>query len=204
MEATHEARRIPRIPVACTVVVQDRGASWTTETVDVGARGCRVALARPLARGSLIQLRFERGRELPPLQAVGQVVWTRSDAVLAAGVVFVNLPRDARGTQARNWIDDLVAFQLHRILADWEKGRGGLAKLGGVKVALGLPPPERLTAPEVVLLHLVREGAALEELCRSREALVALVSLLERGALSVCRANPDPEGWRRTLARPLR
>jgi hypothetical protein len=202
MEATRHTRRSPRIPLACAVVVRDKGTIWSTETEDVGARGCRIALARLLARDALVQLRFERGRDLPPLEALGQVVWTRTGTALSAGVTFVSLPHDGQGAPARGWIDDLVAAHLRRLLPDYEGARGALAKLGAVKVELGVPPSSGLAGPEVAVVRFVRQGAALAELCRSRDVLEVLVALLERGAVSVCRANPDPEGWRRALAMP--
>jgi hypothetical protein len=188
-----------RIPVACPVGIRERATTWITHTVDVGARGCRISLERPLSRGSLVQLAFDRGSG-EPLEALGQVAWTRSSPPRAAGIVFVNLPRE-RGIQARNWIDTLVAGRLRQVLAAWPAENAGLAKLADVAVQLGVPPAEPLDPAEVNLVRIVREGAKLGAVSRSREAVAVLVSLLDREILSVARDTPDPEGWKDAFAR---
>lgn len=200
MSVMDQRRRVARIPVACPVGIREKTSAWTTETMDVGARGCRVALERPLSRGSLVQLRFERAGA-PPLDALGQVAWTRTTPPRAAGIVFVNQPRDASGAQARNWIDALVAARLRQALADGPAAGGALARLGEVTVRLGIPPAEPLDRAEVALVRLVRDGVRLGAVARSPDALRVLAALLEREVLSVARESPDPEGWKRALAR---
>jgi hypothetical protein len=201
MELQDQKRRVARIPVACTVGVRDRGTSFTTETVDVGARGCRISLEnRPLSRGSLVQLLFDRGGGAQPLEVVGQVAWTRTAAPRAAGIVFVNLPRDPTGAHARNWIDALVAAQLRQLVARWPDANAALAKLGNVVVQLGIPPTEPLDHNEVQLIRLARDGVMLGHISRSAAAVRILVGLLDRDILSVARETPDPEGWKQAFS----
>src|SRR5512140_1110116 len=91
---THEKRRVARIPLACTVVVREKLATWTTDIEDVGPRGCRIRLSRPLAPGALVRLTIERDGHAPPLDALGQVAWARKTPPLSAGITFVTAPRD--------------------------------------------------------------------------------------------------------------
>lgn len=195
-----QKRRMARIPVACPVGVRDRASAWTTRTLDVGARGCRISLERPLSRGTLVQLAFDRG-DGAPLQAVGQVAWTRTSPTRAAGIVFVNLPREPSGAQARNWIDTLVAARLRQVLARWPEENGALSTLGDVAVQLGIPPTEPLDRSEVTLVRLARDRVRLGAVTRSAEALRVLISLLDREILSVARETPDPEGWKTAFGR---
>lgn len=199
MTPTEQKRRMARIPVACPVGIRERASSWITQTMDIGARGCRISLERPLSRGSLVQLVFDRGTG-EPLEALGQVAWTRQAPQRAAGIVFVNLPRE-RGIQARNWIDALVAARLRQVVTAWPAENGSLARLAEVTVHLGLPPTDPLTPAELSLVRLVRDGAQVATVSRSREALAVLVALLEREILSVSRESPDPEGWKSAFAR---
>jgi hypothetical protein len=199
MTSTEQKRRMARIPVVCPVGIRERASSWITQTMDVGARGCRISLERPLSRGSLVQLVFDRGSG-EPLEALGQVAWTRQAPQRTAGIVFVNLPR-VRGIQARNWIDALVAARLRQVVAAWPAENGGLARLADVAVHLGLPPTEPLDPTELSLVRLVRDGARVAAMSRSRDALAVLVALLDREILSVFRETPDPEGWKSAFAR---
>lgn len=200
MTVMEQKRRVPRIPVSCPVGIREKGSAWTTETLDVGARGCRIALERPLARGTLVQLRFERGGA-PPLDVLGQVAWTRASAPRAAGIVFVSLPRDPSGAQARSWIDALVAAQLRQVLAAWPAANDALVRLGEVTVGLGIPPTEPLDRHAVALVRLARDGVRIGAVARSADALRVLAGLLDREVLSVTRETPDPEGWKQALAR---
>jgi hypothetical protein len=189
-----------RIPVACPVGIREKASSWITQTLDVGARGCRIGMERPLARGSLVQLAFDRGAG-QPLEALGQVAWTSTSPPRAAGIVFVTLPREPTGAQARNWIDGLVAARLRQVIATWPAESGSLAKLGEVVVQLGIPPTEPLDRSGVTLVRLAREGVRLGAVSRSVDALRVLVSLLDREVLSVARETPDPEGWKAAFGR---
>jgi hypothetical protein len=87
------------------------------------------------------------------------------------------------------------------VAAAWPAQNHGLAKLADVTLHLGIPPTEPLQPNEVALVRLVREGARLAAVSRSREALEVFVSLLEREILSVARESPDPEGWKSAFAR---
>jgi hypothetical protein len=198
--SVEQKRRMARIPVACPVGVREKSSVWVTQTVDVGARGCRISLERPLSRGTLVELAFDRGNGAP-LQALGQVAWTRTSPPRAAGIVFVNLPREPTGAQARNWIDALVALRLRQILAAWPAENAALAKLGEVVVQLGIPPTEPLDRSQVTLVRLARDGVRLGAVTRSAEALGVFVALLEREILSVARETPDPEGWKSAFGR---
>lgn len=195
-----QKRRVARIPVACPVGIRDKSSIWMTQTVDVGARGCRISLERPLARGSLIQVVFDRGNG-KLLEAVGQVAWTRSFAPRAAGIVFVNQPREPSGSQARNWIDALVAARLRQVLNTWPREHGALAVLAEVVLNLGIPPTDPLRDQEVTLVRVARDGARIGAFTHSTDALSTLASLLEREILSVARETPDPEGWKSAFAR---
>jgi hypothetical protein len=200
MTVMEQKRRVPRIPVSCPVGIREKSSAWTTETLDVGARGCRIALERPLSRGTLVQLRFDRGGAAP-LDVLGQVAWTRASPPRAAGIVFVSLPRDPSGVQARSWIDALVAAQLRHVLAAWPASNGALARLCEVPVQLGIPPTEPLDRSAVALIRLARDGVRIGAVSRSADALRVLVELLDREVLSVSRETPDPEGWKQAFAR---
>lgn len=201
MNVSEQKRRVARIPVTCAVGIRDRISAWTTRTVDVGARGCRITLDRPLSRGALVQLAFDRGPAAEPLQALGQVAWTRAIEPRAAGIVFVNFPREPSGAQARNWIEALVAAELRQVLARWPAEHRVLAQLANVGLHLGIPPTDPLDQQEVALVRLAREGGVkLGAVTRSPDALRVLVGLLERDILSVGRETPDPEGWKQAFA----
>jgi hypothetical protein len=197
VELAPEKRRISRIPIACTVVVREKLAIWNTTTEDVGARGCRIALKRALSPGALVQLRFDTGPDEGCLEVVGQAVWARRSESPAAGIAFVGQPADRSGVRRRTWIDVLVANQLRGVLeSSWTSG--GLAKLGNISLHLGTPP-DQLDPSELAVIRLAREGAPLSAMCYTTAGLQAVTALLDRGAVTVYRTNPDPEGWKRAI-----
>lgn len=199
MNGTNDKRRAARIPVACTVVVREKLATWTTRTLDVGARGCRLALQRPLAPGTLVRLRLERGDQAPPLDVLGQVAWARKAQPACAGVTFVSAPAEPSGAPAANWIDSLVAAALRSALADGPEAAGGLGGLGAVTLHLGTPPSGALDPSDLGVLRVARDRGPISAVAYAPEGLRALVGLLDRGAVTVGRTSSDPEGWKQTF-----
>jgi PilZ domain len=195
-----DKRRSSRIPLRCTAVVREKMATWTTETHDVSARGCRIALKRPLTPGAVVHLRIERGPGEPPLEFVGQVAWARKTAPLTAGVTFVSAPRDVAGAANGGWIDTLVLAELRRLLQLGPEATGALTSLGGVALHLGTPPSTPLARAELAVLRAAKDGAPLSTVCGSPDALMALVGALQRGAVTVRRTNQDPDGWKRAFS----
>jgi hypothetical protein len=195
-----ERRRLARIPLQCAVVVREKMATWTAETADVGARGCRITLKRPVAPGTLLQLRFDRGEGVEPLEAVGQVVWARKAAPLDAGVAFLATPREPSRPGNANWIDTMVVARLRQAL------RGGAAagRLGTLENAvlrLGAPPRTPLDADARAVVRVAEREGPISAV--GPEGLAALAALLEAGAVTLGRAGNDLEAWRRALAAPV-
>jgi len=197
---THDKRRMARIPLTCTVVVREKFATWTTETQDVSARGCRIALRRPLTPGTLVHLCIARGDGATPLEVVGQVAWARKAAPMSAGVTFVSAPREPSGAPAGNWIDTLVAGELRRVLDLGPEATGALTALGSVALHLGTPAGASFDPSEMAVLRAARDTAPLATVGYSPDGLRSLLGLLERGAVTVRRTNSDPEGWKRAFS----
>jgi hypothetical protein len=191
----HDKRRVARIPLACTVIVREKLATWTTDTQDVGARGCRIRLSRPLAPGALVRLTIERDGDAPPLDVLGQVAWARRTPPLSAGITFVTAPRDPSGASAENWIDTLVAVALRRAIARGPEAAAALEALGAVTLHLGIPPAGALAPGEGAVLRVARDRGPLSALASSLDALGALSRLIDRGAVTVRRTASDRQGW---------
>jgi hypothetical protein len=100
----------------------------------------------------------------------------------------------------RNGIDALVAADLRRVLECWLTAGAALSRLSGVVLQLGIPPEESPDRSEGAVIRLARQGMPLSVACGSAEGVAAVTRLLDRGVVSVCRNNPDPEGWKRALA----
>jgi hypothetical protein len=177
------------------VVVREKLATWETETADVGARGCRIAMRRPVAQGTLLQLRFEREDGSEPLEAVGQVAWTRGGDQQEAGIAFVSTPRSR--TSGPNWIDELAAAQLRAAIRD---GAAPGAALADAVLRLGVPPREPLPAPELAIAKVAEREGRLAEASDGRETLAALAALLEEGTVTLGRSGADAKTWKRVLS----
>lgn len=143
-----ESRRFPRLLARCQVRIRDRFGVWDAETEDVGPRGCRIVTARPQTVGTLVSLRLESERMPEPLQVTGQIVWTRAERPIRAGVSF------AGGTSRPDEITPAAWFD--GILAAEELARS--ADPGGLDIVIEIegPVPD---SDELVdrLLHRARE-----------------------------------------------
>lgn len=190
-----ERRRLARIPLTCRVVVGERFSTWVTRTQDVGPRGCRLETTRPVRAGTLLRLTLELEGGQPPLEAVGQVVWTREAPVQEAGVAFTG---SVRGSAAAGsgWLDTLLATELRRA---WREGRR-LGLLGEVRLHLGSAPGVTLDPDALAVLRAVRGGERIAGLVHTRAGLDAVLRLLGAGTITASRVNVDPEGWRRAFA----
>jgi hypothetical protein len=190
-----ERRRLARIPLTCRVVVGERFSTWVTRTQDVGPRGCRIETARPVRAGALLRLTLELEGGQAPLEAVGQVVWTRE--ALEAGVAFTGSVRGGGGAGAgTGWLDALLAAELRRF---WRDGRR-LGSLGEVRLHLGSAPGVKLDDEALAVLRAVRGGETLAGIVHTRARLDAVLRLLAAGTITASRVNVDPEGWRRAFA----
>lgn len=189
-----ERRRLARIPLTCRIEVGERFSTWVAQTQDVGPRGCRISLTRPVSTGTLLRLSLDAGEGAPPVEALGQVVWTRDEPELEAGVAFTG---DVRGGQRGSaWIDALVAAELRRAARETRR----LGPLGGVRLHLGSAPGVKLDREAVAVLRGVRRGDPIAALAFTRARLEALLALLGAGTVTTSQANVDPEGWRRAFA----
>ena len=190
-----ERRRLARVPLRCRVAVREKQATWTAETADVGARGCRITLKRSVVRGALLELRFDCGDGAEPLETVGQVVWTRHGEPLQAGVALLSVPQS--GTSASSWIDALAIGQLRRAVRDGPSALGGLED---AVLRLGRVPRAALTAGAFVVVQVAEREGKVSEVPGGAETLATLAALLGDGTVTLGPARPDALGWERALS----
>ncbi len=188
-----ERRRLARIRLRCAVTVREKAATFPAETADVGARGCRITLSRSVARGALLQLRFE-GAGSEPLDAVGQVVWTRRGAPHEVGVAFVSAPRSPR--RAATWIDAIFAARLRDALRDGT----GADELSTAVLRLGVPPRTPLPPVALAIARVAEREGRVAEVLGMRGGIVTLATLVEHGAVTLGRASADVHVWARLRA----
>ncbi len=174
-------------------------SAWTAETVDLGARGCRVALPRPVARGALVQLRFGSSSEAP-IDAVGQVVWTRSGSVLEAGVAFVSAPKP-HATGA-GWIDALLAAQLRAAGRDAVAAAQLRQALADVVLRLGAAARAPLPPVAIAIARIAEREGRIAEALALPGGMATLASLVGQGTVTVGRASADVRAWNRILGGP--
>jgi hypothetical protein len=112
-----EKRKSERLEGRFEVIVREKLATWATRTLDVGPRGCRIELKRPLTPGMLVQVIFSMGPGVEPLVAHGQVVWARRSPPLTAGIAFLSVPRQGEEAPGKPgaWIDRLLGVYVRRI-----------------------------------------------------------------------------------------
>jgi hypothetical protein len=114
-----QRRRAERLAGRFEVEVREKLATWSTSTVDLSPRGCRIDLRRALTPGALVQLAFDMGPGAEPLVVHAQVAWVRREPPEAAGLAFLSAPRQAKQADPGPgaWIDRLLAARV-RLLAD--------------------------------------------------------------------------------------
>lgn len=190
-----DRRRLARIPLTCRVVVGERFSTWVTRTQDVGPRGCRLEAPHPVRAGSLLRLTLEVGGDQPPLEAVGQVVWSRDAPAPQAGVAFTGSVRGA-AAGGTAWLDALLAAEIRKVAREGRR----LGPLGEVRLHLGSAPGVTLDAEALAVLRAVRGGETIAGLAHTRAGLEAVLRLLAAGTITACRVGQDPEGWRRAFA----
>jgi hypothetical protein len=191
-----ERRRLARIPLRCAVTLRDKHATFPAETADVGARGCRITLARQVARGALLRLSFE-GAGPEPFDAVGQVVWARKGETHEAGVAFVSAPKGRAG--AANWIDAMFAAQLRSALRAGTGARA-LEELAAATLRLGVPPRAPLPPVALAIAGVAEREGRVSEVLEMRGGIVTLASLVEHGVVTLGRASAHVDAWARLLA----
>lgn len=193
-------RRAPRAPSRCRATVQIPGATWATETEDIGPHGCQLVAPKPLPRGLAVQLAVTSGLVPAPLQAAGKIAWVSSQPPWRLGVAFAEAARPA----ASRWFEQLVAAS---------PGLGNLRRVPDrlpldAMVFLG-PPPRFMvdfTGDEIEVLRHVAGGitvAALHDRLRATwgASLRAFFGLMARSAITVSRgAAAHPEAWKKLMA----
>jgi hypothetical protein len=184
-----ERRRLARIPLRCAVVVREKLATTLAETEDIGARGCRIVLKRPAPPGTLLQIRFLPAGATEPLDAVGQVVWSRKTPPLEAGIAFVSAPRAASTPSVGGWMETLVLSKLRQVVA----GEVALGALADVQLT-ACGAPRSVQPDDLAAVRVAKASGTIGEVADLRP----LIGLLERGVVCVARVVVDLGG-----ARPL-
>ncbi len=152
-------RRVPRVPLRCTVDIRHRFSTWSGQTEDLGPGGCQIVSPRPVDPGRELKLVIRVDALGRPIDATGKVVWSRADAPARLGVAF---KRDADAT----WFDallaaDPVASRVARSVPDRLPRQ--------TRVYLGKPPQLLVdfSPVERELLRRIGSGVTLDALARS-------------------------------------
>jgi len=194
-------RKAPRAPVRCRAEVAGAdGARWTTETEDVGPRGCQIVAPhrRPVKETLLLVLAAEGVTRT--LRVGGKVAWISASEPWRLGVAFAE--QDA--AVAADWFEALLAK--NPALAAYR----GVPDRISVDATVFLGPPPRLvmdfTSDEIQILRCIGSGASVGEI-RARlkdiweRAQHALFSLIVRRHLVLARgAAVLPGTWKQILA----
>ena len=189
-------RRSQRVPLRCRVEVLNGAGSWRSVTQDIGPGGCQIVSAGPVQAGARVALNLTAAEVPETLQVVGRVAWA-SVPPSRLGVSFSAGPRVA------TWFARLLQAHPH-IAAAPRLVPDRLAP--EARLFLGQPPGEEigLTAPELLVLGLVAEGATAGQLRtrlgrRWEEARGPLFGLLARQLLVLERREVPLSRWRAIL-----
>lgn len=194
-------RRAPRAPVRCRAEITGTdGARWTTETEDVGPRGCQVVAPQRRPSGEQLALVISAEGLTRTLRVGGRIAWVSAAEPWRLGVSYAE--QDA--AVAADWYEALVAK--NPALAAYR----GVPDRISVDAMLFLGPPPRLvmdfTNDEIQILRCIGSGTSVGEL-RARlkdiwnRAQHALFSLIVRRHLVLARgASVLPAAWKQILA----
>lgn len=199
-EFVFNPRRAPRAPVRCRAEITGTdGSRWTSETEDVGPRGCQIVAPHRRPQGEALLLLISTEGLTRTLRVGGKVAWISAAEPWRLGVAFAE--QDA--AVAVNWYEALLAK--NPALAAYR----GVPDRISVDATVFLGPPPRLvmdfTKDEIQILRCVGSGVSVGEL-RSRlrdiwdRAQHALFSLIVRRHLVLARgASVLPGTWKQIL-----
>lgn len=189
------------MPVRLEVTVRHRHSAWTTETDDVGPRGCQLVSGRALPPGSDVALSVSIPALGRAVTATGRVAWSRPEAPARLGVSF-EVPIAQQG-----WWEALLAADP---CAGGAAVRAPLRLRRDAPLHLGEPPATVLdfSQDERAVLQGIGAGSTAGELAealapRFHRARGALFSLLARRLVLLRPGRPDAaDRWRAALAPP--
>lgn len=195
------ARHSPRAVVRCQARAPLVGGGfWSSDTEDIGPRGCQLVAPARFTPGEGIELEISSDRVSDPLWVGGRIAWAADEPPWRIGIAFSDQDQDA----AARWFDRLVAafpgldgslLAPRRVAAD-------------ALIYLGRAPRLRptLIEPEIAVMRAIGPGIAASAL-RARmgsdwgNAQGALFALLGRRYLTLTAAEAaPPESWAGYLA----
>ncbi len=199
----HNARRWPRVPARCTVVVASRVGQWPAETEDLGPGGCQLVSPRVIAAGGEVRLAIAADALAERLSVRGRVAWTSATTTpVRLGVAFA---AGQDGADPGAWFGRLLEANPAMAAASRR-----LPDRLPVSTWLYLGEPPRFvidfTPQEIAVLRLLGDGARIADV-QARQAMDveessrAIFSLLARRALTWSRAEAvAARRWERVLA----
>src|SRR5512138_2360050 len=194
-------RRSPRAPVRCRAEISGAdGARWSTETEDIGPRGCQIVAPHRRASGEQLLLVVQAEGLARTLRVGGKVAWVSGAEPWRLGVAFA----DQDAAVAADWYEALLAK--NPALAAYR----GVPDRISADATIFLGPPPKLvmdfTPDEVQILRCIGSGVSVGEV-RSRlkdiweRAQHALFSLIVRRHIVLARgAAVLPAAWKQILA----
>ncbi|HSM93194.1 MAG TPA: PilZ domain-containing protein [Anaeromyxobacteraceae bacterium] len=190
------ARHTPRALVRCQARAPLLGGGfWSSDTEDIGPRGCQLVAPARFTPGEGIELELSSERVSDPLWVGGRIAWAADEPPWRVGIAFSDQDQDA----AARWFDRLVAAFPGldgSLLAPRQIPADATIYLGR---APRLRPP--LVAPEIEVLRAVGRGttaAALRDRLGAgwEDGQGALFSLLGRRFLTLSASEAaTPEAW---------
>lgn len=194
-------RRAPRAPLRCRAEITGTdGSRWSTETEDIGPRGCQIVAPHRRPKGEQLQLQVAIEGIARNLRVAGAVAWVSGSEPWRLGVSFAE--QDSAAALA--WYEALLAK--NPALAAYK----GVPDRISVDATVFLGPPPRLvmdfTAEEIQVLRCVEGGVSVGALRTRLEdiwdsAQHGLFSLIARRHLVLSRgASVLPTAWKEILA----
>lgn len=190
------ARHTPRALVRCQARAPLLGGGfWSSDTEDIGPRGCQLVAPARFTPGEGIELELTSERVLDPLWVGGRIAWAADEPPWRVGIAFSDQDQDA----AARWFDRLVAafpgldgslLAPKRIAADADIYLGRAPRL--------LPP---LIPQEVAVLRAVGTGIKATELRAKlgadwENSKGALFALIGRRFLTLTASEAaGPDAW---------